>query len=196
MINNSSPPFFVLIRKKYLKKIILLFFIFFTVKINAQITKGYWLVGADGSLTSFYYKDLLQIMQRQTNMQFNSDISYFIIDKLAVGIRPNIMYTAVSPPIAAGFGLDIGPNIRYYFLNYEKDLNVFSELTYQYGILNSNSDKVQKNIYSGNLGLAYFINSAISLEFSIGYQKVYLSYYSEPSNYIKSGIGFHFHLIK
>lgn len=162
---------------------------------DGQITQGNWLIGGSGSLNSARY-NINVGTSIQTNIQLSGDVGYFVFDKLVFGLKPGYSSILVNSPVSKVISYDFGPFTRYYFLDREKTVNVFSELAYQYGITKSNSNSDNRNRYSGNIGCVIFFNTAVALEFSVGYS--YLLYNNNSGNvkYITSGIGFHFHLIE
>ncbi len=73
-----------------------------------------------------------------------------------------------------GNQLGIGPFIRYYFLNINNRVNVFSDASAQYSFITSKStgsieNKFKSIDYSIFVGSVIFLNSSVGLEFLLGY---------------------------
>lgn len=180
--------------KKAILSIIVVSLIISTAQ--SQIAKSNWLIGGTASLRSSNYDVGTGITDKQIIVQLSGDVGYFIIDKFAVGLKPGYSRTETKSPHNIVNTYNIGPFIRYYFLPKEKFVNVFSELSYQYGLTKSNQGVSQNsNNISAIAGCAVFFNSSVALEFTLGYS----SFSYNTSGNVKSimaGIGFHFHLEK
>ena len=92
----------------------------------------------------------------------------------------------------------LGPFARYYFLPSDKYVNIFSELSYQYGITKTSqsSSSFNNNKISGIVGCSAFFNTSVGLEFTLGYSSYLYSNNSAKVKSIIAGIGFHFYLEK
>lgn len=185
------------------KRIYLIVIIVFAANYaNCQLTKGNWMIGGGASFRSSKYETNTSAYSKQTLVNLSGDVGYFIIDKLAIGLKPGYERTGTkgnSNPLndINVNTYNIGPFARYYFLDAEKYVNIFSEVSYQYGIMKTSQGVSQNsNNFSGVLGCAAFFNSSVALEFTLGYSS-YL--YNNNSGKVKSiiaGIGFQFHLEK
>ncbi len=184
-----------------MKKTILLFLITSAFYNNAdcQITKDNWMIGGAASFRSSKYNGA---STKETNSQLSGDVGYFIVDKLAIGLKLGYEETGTkgnSNPIndMNVNTYNIGPFVRYYFLPAEKYVNIFSELSYQYGLMKTSQGVSQNsNNYSGVLGCAAFFNSSVALEFTLGYSYYLYNNNTGKVNNVIAGIGFHFHLEK
>lgn len=170
---------------------------FFTISSFCQITKNNWMVGGAASLRSSNYDLGGGATSKQSVVQLSGDVGYFIFDKFVTGLKPGYNRTATKNPHNIVSTYNIGPFLRYYFLPKEKYVNIFSELSYQYGVTKNNqiSSNTKSNNLTGTAGCAIFFNSSVALEFTLGYSA--FSY--NNSGNVKSviaGIGFHFHLEK
>jgi len=168
-------------------------------QVYSQLNKNTWLIGGNGSYRSSKYEAPSGTFSRQVLVQLSGNIGYFLIDKFAIGIKPGYGRTEVKDYVdkLINNSYQLGPFVRYYFLQKDKPVNIFSELSYQYGITKTNQGISQnsKN-FSGNGGCAVFFNSSVALEFTLGYSS-YL--YNNNIGKVKSvlaGIGFQFHLEK
>jgi len=186
--------------KKSIEFVIIL--LFFSLASKSQITKRNWMTGGGASFRSSKYEGGLSSTEIVT--QLSGDVGYFVIDKLSIGLKPeyerNEVKENTNHQIINTYRL--GPFVRYYLLPNEKYVNMFSEISYQYGITNTNqiSSTTKSNKLSGLLGCAVFFNSSVALEFTLGYSSYRYSADSfANTGRVKSviaGIGFQFHLEK
>jgi len=171
---------------------------------NSQITKGYWLVGGSASLDSRSPGTTSQSTYSssdQLSLIANCNIGYFFADNFVAGIKPNYQgfwfYDNGSSTEQSNI-LGVGPFVRYYIRDNEKKVNVFTELSYQYGKEWGNHGQV--SIYTNRLtpllGCSAFFNDCFAIEITLGYSKLFYVGYKGADNTIIAGIGFQFHLIK
>ena len=169
---------------------------------NSQITKAYWLVGGNASLDSrepgsiSTYSSSDQLM-----LNASCNVGYFIADKIVIGIKPTyngIWYFQDNPTVYQSNLLGVGPFVRYYLRDKDEKVNVFSELSYQYGKEWGNHS--QRTDYTNRitpmLGCAAFINECIAVEITLGYSSIYYVGFKGANYSVVAGIGFQFHLIK
>jgi len=162
---------------------------------DCQITKRNWMIGGAASFRSSNYNLGGGFSSKQTIVQLSGDVGYFIIDKFAAGLKPGYNRMETKSPHNIVNTYEIGPFARYYFLPSEKYVNIFSEVSYQYGITKSNQGVSQNsNNFSGVLGCAAFFNSSVALEFTLGYSSYLYNNNSGKVNSVIAGVGFHFHL--
>lgn len=154
------------------------------------------MIGGAASFKSSKY-DFGGVSSKQTISQLSGDVGYFIIDKFAAGLKVGYSRSEVNSPHNIVNTYEIGPLVRYYFLPTEKYVNIFSELSYQYGLMKTNQGVSQdSNNFSGILGCAAFFNSSVALEFTLGYSYYLYNNNAGKINNVIAGIGFHFHLEK
>jgi len=180
-------------------KSIKLFFtaiLFCSITTNAQITKGNWMVGGDASLSIISSNN----SSKTTILNISPNIGYFLFDKLSLGSLLNYSNSKTKDGLGGSViykNINIGPFIRYYILNKEKDYNVFYESSYNLSLLKEN-----KNTEFGNkLGTVIFLNSSVGLEFSLKYSWNKFKYPNEilpdsKSNNFIFGLGLQIHLEK
>ena len=164
----------------------------------SQISKKQWLVGGDGTFSiinpSYNYS-------KYRSMEFSAGGGYFLINKLAVGIRAgykhnmesgentNIYYKQTSTQI------NVRPFVRYYFLPINRKLNLLTDVSYYHGWVRDENlygySKGKTFGYSFASGPAFFItpNSALELTLNYDYDK---SWYYTKSWRMK--VGFQIHL--
>jgi len=203
-----------------MKKIPLLIFalFYFAVSSNAQLDKRTWLVGGNGNI-DFYNQDFkadyTTYTANITKIDIDCSIGYFLIDKLALGIRPTFFLENgeffengnLSGTIGSRTKLLIGPFGRYYLLKKDKSFNVFTDLSYQFGTnvdpIATNNSRGKARQFSTSTGLELFLNSVVGLEILVGYKNRYEdinygngSFYSDKKNSLQINIGFQIHLRK
>ena len=179
----------------------------FCSNVQAQLSKGNWLLGGTANLSATrnsYSGTISTSATDALNIMVLPDIGYFLADKLSVGLRPG--YTKFK---AEGVGptglstnanrLDFGPFIRYYFLNTDKPFNVLADVGYQYGLYWFRPSRGSRHSFSASTGMVAFFNSSVALEMLVGYysqsEKIRI-----PENALieyrglQMSIGFLFHL--
>lgn len=178
----------------------------FSLTANAQITKGNWMVGGSGSLTvnnyKYYdYNNKKFVTDKGFGLQVMPNIGYFIFNKFAGGIVMNYGY-GESKDDNGGSGFsryaNIGPFVRYYFLDEEKMINIFLQASYDSTLYNKQSKKTR---LASKAGTVIFLNDIVGLEVSLEYSRINFQYTSDPiydnislNNVLQLGIGFQIHL--
>lgn len=177
----------------------------------SQIDKDIWLVGGMGSMYSYnedYTAPSVNVTAKYTSIDLSANVGYFFADKFVTGIRPyfsSFKGQSSGGGVTNSFRLAIGPFARYYLLKDDKDFNLLTEISYQFGINNWKEGQPAKgkfNTFSILAGAEIFFNSSVGIEILIGYKNQYASIDNSPSEYnsIKKGfqasIGFQLHLEK
>jgi long-subunit fatty acid transport protein len=177
-----------------MKTITLFFFIVFamTMTLNAQITKGIWLLGGSGEYSNLTYKFDNDTKSKIERVTIKPNVGYFIKEKFALGgalrfEHQDIFYT---------YG--IGLFTRYYFLEPDKTFNLFAQVHYDYVYTVSDIDRASQNstshFYGVRAGQVVFFNRTVGLEVAIEYERGKLP--NGISDNIKAVIGFQIHLEK
>jgi hypothetical protein len=159
---------------------------------NAQITKRNWMMGGSASFGSS--KSISgEISNKSTGFSFYPNVGYFLIDKLAIGTSGQFNYTFPSGNEKIYHSYTISPFIRYYFLEKEKTMNIFSEASYEI-IRNSHSDSKADKLHL-KAGAVFFLNSSVGLEVALNYlnQKTNENYQVRG---VYLDVGFQIHLEK
>jgi hypothetical protein len=168
-------------------RIFLALILFFALASQAQISKGYWMMGGSGSLSNFKTK-FDGFSQDVTNFYISPNIGYFVIDKMNIGASGQLTFSnTLSGPT---YGLS--PYVRYYFLEKEKQINIFSEVSYGFQKqTNTTSNLLQT--FNLKAGTVFFLNSSVGLEVALNYlnQKNNQDY---QYRIIYLGVGFQIHL--
>jgi hypothetical protein len=183
-----------------MKLTILLFFAsVISAGVSAQINKGNFLVGGNISYTS----EKVGMASGDKFKQFglNANVGYFVIKKLALGIRGG--YVATSFKIESqdyhsrSSTISVAPFMRLYFLPAKNKVNVFTDASYISG--RERSQQVQRpgpvnsisfNGYDLNAGPVFFINKHVALELALGIRN--RSHRDEPV--FTSSLGLQVHL--
>ena len=168
---------------------------------NAQITKGNWMVGGTGNVTSYENKNNnngSDIISKGIGINISPNIGYFIVDKFVAGASLGFGYTKPEG-YQSDFGYGIGPFIRYYFLKEDKRINILAQANYNFGQNITGVSKSKSNSYGFKAGPAIFFNSSVALEITLDYDSSKLmpnnSSSSSYSNF-QIGLGFQIHLEK
>lgn len=180
-----------------LQALTIIIIVLFTVSVNAQITKGNWMVGGSGS---FSYSNTPSENIKAYNINLTPDVGYFIVDKLAIGTLLNYNYDkSVSKDFAKGESkyFYAGPFVRYYFLEKEEVLNLFLETNYNFSLNND----YKSTSFGTKAAAVYFLNSSVGVEVFLQYLTRQNKYSNNAlpnstSNKIQFGIGFQIHLEK
>lgn len=140
---------------------------------NSQITKSNWLVGGNGRI-AFGNQTTNTIDSKSIDIGLSSNAGYFFVDKFATGLRARLDYDKVkfSGGVSKTTQIGIGPFIRYYFLNPDNRVNLFSEAAYQYIHSTSNNGNTSdgSNAYIFSSGPVFYFNSVIGLEVALNYE--------------------------
>jgi hypothetical protein len=145
--------------------------------VKCQLTKGNWLVGGTGKFYSYNdntSSSAYNVDAKYTDISVSPSIGYFIVDKLALGLKPT--FTSIKGKVTSpGGGTTsiqrywIGPFGRYYFLDKEKQYNIVSDISYQIGLFNSGEPKANLANFSLLAGPVIYFNTSVGMEFLLGY---------------------------
>lgn len=218
LLRDNSPPTFPLVIIPNIKNTLLMkpFLLVFTITVlvftaNGQITQGNWLVGGTGSFLSSknnYTSPNYSASSDRIDIKVSPSVGYFIADQFASGLK--VSYSKYKEQVNGPGGLsanvsrfEFGPFARYYFLQADKQYNILTEASYQYGIYYSKPTTGSINTFSASAGTVIFFNSSIGLEFLVGYysRKEVMPLTTPGETIINQkglqiGIGFQIHLEK
>ncbi|OIR00664.1 hypothetical protein GALL_171890 [mine drainage metagenome] len=216
--SDGSPPLafsnFKPIQIIYMKKTILLIITasFIFCNANSQITEGTWMVGGTGQIYSYnqdFSTSTYSVQYKYVNIDISSSVGFFVADKLALGLRPNLTWlkghSVSSTGGVGGLSTDtkrysIGPFVRYYLLQEEKPYNILVDASYLFGsadFFQQSNGKI--NTFSIAVGPEIYFNSSVGLEFLLGYTaktEEIPNNYKDVRNGFQVSIGFQFHLEK
>lgn len=165
---------------------------------NSQITKNNWLLSGNASFSTQKNSSAASLQYKQTDIQISPTVGYFIVDKFAVGLRPSLVYgrnNLISSSKSSTVFL-IGPFVRYYLLNPEQVFNLFAETGYSFGTISNEGPNTKQNTFSCSAGPVLYFNTAVGLEFIVGYTSTKIVDFEGSNNALRFGIGFQFHLEK
>ncbi len=195
---------------KYL--LIFIIFLSFTETALGQLDKGIWLVGGSGSFQSnkrdfIVGQDIVQY--KDIDVSLSSSVGYFIIDKLAIGIKPSFSWSksdyvrTLAGNVGGGRGnnswLYFGPFGRYYLLQKDNNYNILVDASYSYGIQSNFGAKTgHSNSFKFMTGPEFYFNSSVGIELLVGYSSRKDGFYGFDQSQHYRGflttIGFQIHL--
>lgn len=172
---------------------------------NAQITKGNWMMGGNGSFSYSKYESKNTSSSSGTTINYvttgsyyillEPNIGYFIKDKFALGLKmsiSNFFNDGEDIPFKLSNSLiGLNPYVRYYFLEVDKNYNLFVEPSYY---LYSNNNASYANGYGLKSGFVFFLNSSVGIEPTLSY--IHTENEKSKGNRLLFGIGFQIHLEK
>jgi hypothetical protein len=203
--------------KTYKSKLIITFCLFcslfFIQSVNGQIQKGNWLVGGSGGF-SFDNQNTSNfptnngsssVNSKTSTFLLNSNVGYFILDRLVIGVNPNLHlwnsklnYTN-SPNLNNGSnnkGSSIGLGLfsRYYFLNNNEKYNFIGEVSYGLDKYTDEDTYLKKTSIS--IGPVLFLNKNTSLDFLLNYTNRNKKYTNNKivNDIISFNVGFQIYL--
>ncbi|HEY5751486.1 MAG TPA: hypothetical protein VIU12_35750 [Chryseolinea sp.] len=160
----------------------------------AQTTKGSFLLGGALKFSSRHsesmqaYNPPSTTKTKEMSFSISPDLSYFVIDQLAVGLVTPFTYARyTSGDLQSTYSTySIGPLVRYYFL-LGSQWAVFPEVSYQYGWIERNGPYLVPNnnggwdldfykasgntkVFQSGVGLTYFLKPSIGIEGKVYYQ--------------------------
>ncbi|MCO5237934.1 MAG: hypothetical protein M9904_14565 [Chitinophagaceae bacterium] len=180
-----------------MKKAILLLFIassFYNIA-DCQITKGNWMVGGNATFSTFQNSSTASLQYKQTDFQIAPLAGYFLWDKFAAGLNPSLTH-ANNNVLSTSTTINIGPFVRYYFLDEGNIVNLFAGSSYTYGRITGKGQGSGQhlNTFSFSGGPVIYFNSSVGLEFIVAYNTTKAVGRSGANNEIKFGMGFQIHL--
>lgn len=171
----------------------------------SQLYKSNWILGGAGSFSQKNNTLTAQSVNydsKFTDLTLSPNVGYFVLDKFSIGLRGSFVWSkSKSYPPGSGISnqkeISIGPSVRYYLLNMEKQFNIITEGNFMYGQISSYKSKGPIVNYSLMTGPVIFFNTSIGMEFLFGYFK-----YNEKldSNFkndfsgLQMSIGFQYYL--
>lgn len=209
LLQDNSPPkrkhsyhYLTVFKPITFMKTIKLFFIasiLLTISANSQITKGNWMVGGSGSLTSYKSEFTSNRSDEKSlttgkGLLLTPTIGHFIIDKMAFGLSPNYQYYETENTSGINYGL--GLFARYYLLKPEKSINILTQVNYNHSIGDTDS---RGNSYTLKAGPSIFFNDSVAFECTIDYISSSINYQNNSntkSSSVNIGLGLQIHLKK
>lgn len=172
---------------------------------TSQINKGHFLVGGNINFESVKIDgDGVYITSYKTTTFFVSpNIGYFIIPKLAGGLRLNIGVYKQSSAVYSQTNISLSPFLRYYLLSQKQKFNILVDASY---INMKSKTRIQGNPtpvierttgYNITVGPSLFLNQHVALEFLLSYKQTQLKDISDNKNSaVNAVLGLQIHLGK
>lgn len=150
-----------------MKTLILFLVLTFTASLNAQITKGNWLVGGDIAFSYTKSKPESTVDSKAYDINISPNVGYFFWDKLALGLRLNYFMSRYKSDrgTAKYDSFLVSPIVKYYFMDTDKMVNPFIESSYRFSLINESNSKE----FSAKGGIAIFLNHSVALEIALNY---------------------------
>jgi hypothetical protein len=150
---------------------------------GAQISKGDYLIGGNGSFKR-YTSELPDATRAKTTLiGFSTDAGRFFLNRFAAGISANIQYgnhryerDSVQSSPSGLIDLGVGPFARYYFLNTTSKVNLLMDGRTGWRFSRSSVYRGDRFNYYGQYfdiyaGPAFFLSKFASLELLVGYSR-------------------------
>ena len=134
-----------------------------------------------------------------STIQVAGNAGYFVIDKLAVGLQPDLHFSffkSINGEHQSAYYSSIGPFLRYYLLSEGQKTNIFIQSNYSLGIVKVASlDASYYNSFAFSAGPEIFLNSSVGVQLSVDYvlNRSINGVYAN-TNTFQVGLGFQFHL--
>ena len=140
--------------------------------IFAQVNQGQWLAGGSVGLNFEKQGD-----RKVTEISLAPDAGYFVINQLAVGLRPEFGYTKTKDKDGTGTSditrtaYSLAPFVRYYFMPSGEKVNIFGDASYGFGSSKIKGlSAVSFNYYQIKAGPAVFLTPNTALEIAVYYR--------------------------
>jgi len=192
-----------------MKKLAVLFlFSVFIIKSHSQITKGNWLVGGSMAYSKENSSRNDVVNRKERTIDVSGNVGYFIVPKLTGGIRLNSFFSKQKYPQIDGSystisqnNLGVGPFARYYFLNAENQINIFTDEGILYSVLRIKSTSTQKSYektlkYYFSGGAVIFLNTSVGIELILSYNNTKVIKYDSKGESVQFRVGLQFYLEK
>ncbi len=192
--------------------ILCLAFSFLATTVYCQLDRGNWIVGGSGSFNTYhrdFHTPTYTVIYKNTDITISPSVGYFLIDKLALGVRPSYLLQKQEDRGSTGIAnggkgniswLELGAFGRYYLLNKDNNYNIVSDISYHYGLQsNFGSNTGHSNSFKALAGPVLYFNSSTGIELLVGYSSR-REFYNDGNRNLNKGflttIGFQIHLEK
>ena len=188
-----------------MKTLTLFFLIVFTtvLTVNAQITKGNWMVGGSANFTNSKAESKgngFTSKSKVSGFNISPNLGYFIADQFALGLTPSLSFSNPEGENNNSTSYGIGPFFRYQFLDIDKKINILAETSYRFGKVSGQStDGSKSNSFQFKAGPVIYFNSSVGLELTVDYDTRNIKNGSGSETSFSSfniSIGFQIHLEK
>ncbi len=169
-----------------------------------QIKKGQFLTGGTFNFESTKSESSINPTYQSNNFFLSPNIGYFIIDKMATGLRIDFRsYNLKTENLETHqVNTSLSPFLRYYFLPIPKKVNVFFDVSYIHHKSKWSSDSnpgyfEKTRGYYLSAGPSIFLTNQIALEFTLGYKQTTSDNFGNTKeNRLNSGFGLQVHFGK
>lgn len=162
------------------------------------------MIGGNGTFAS-NNGQALGITNKYTEIKLSPNAGYFLLDKLAAGLKFDLYFYIDRNPSLSGATARrsqyiFGPFARYYFLEQNNRVNLFAEANYGYGINRAGNTVSHSTTnfynYSFLAGPVLYFNQSVGIEFTIGYYHFAEIHIDDKRNTFQMGLGLQVHLEK
>jgi hypothetical protein len=163
----------------FMKKIFLFSFAAFLFKVSSgQVSKGNMLLGGDFTFTHSGPNKATVGITGGNNIESDVNAGYFLIDKLAAGVRTGIHTSRYkvhevdnSTYVLSQSSFGFGPFLRYYMHPSERMVNFFGDAGFLYNFNSRNGDWFITRSLSSSVaaGAVVFLNKSVGLEGLLSY---------------------------
>ncbi len=181
-------------------------FMFIVLRSNGQLTQKNWLVGGNFSYKTSKSSGEDAVNSTSRVLTIAPDFGYFVIDKLAAGLRMDAVFDRQEYPqpdgsnssiVTNSFG--VGPFVRYYFFSMEGRVNFLADGAFSYKSAHTKSPGTDRSTfkafdYSVLGGPVVFFNSSVALELLLGYSHTKVRDIDSKGSGFQLKIGFQFYL--
>jgi outer membrane protein with beta-barrel domain len=168
--------------------------------IFAQVDQGQWMVGGSAGFNFGKQGDV-----KTTDISIAPDAGYFVINQLAVGLRPEFGYHKSKVKVAgttnesSSTAFTVAPFVRYYFMPSGEKVNIFGDASYGFGSSKvKGGESVSGNYYQIKAGPAIFLTPNTALELAVYYRSfggdAYENAGGDRDNNFGLSVGFQIHL--
>ena len=170
----------------------------------SQINKGQFLAGGSFSFESEENAGANVVNYKTSTFLVSPAIGYFIIPKLAGGLRLNFaVYKQNYPASSKQVYASLSPFVRYYLLSQKQKFNVLVDAAYinfksKSRFSNSSTTYFERrNGYTISIGPSFFLNEYVALEFLVSYKQTKVKDTDDyKTNKFNTGLGLQIHIGK
>lgn len=169
---------------------------------NAQITKGNWMMGGNGSFSNkeLFNNNFSNDKRKTTEIEIKANTGYFFIDKLQAGIRFSYESFKIKKNSDSNrYWLKYGGFTRYYFLKTDKLVNIYLDGEYFFGNTAFSDGEFKDNLngYVISAGPTIFLNNTVAIELGVNYSSTKFKGVNDSTeNNLQFSVGFQIFLEK
>lgn len=175
------------------KTLLIMLILLSSITATSQITKGNWMFGGSGGFSN-RTSTLNETGEKSTLTRISiiPTAGYFLKNNFATGIRLRYAHSAWNYTGAQSTNIyGLGVFSRYYFLDFDKMYNFYSEIHYDHLYATSAGNESSNN-FGVRIGHVIFLTSNVGLETFAEYEIGILEHLKYDT--FSLGIGFQIHL--